>query len=591
MPNFYIERLIVTGNCKEPSILEFKDGLNIVCGPSDSGKSYVLECIDYLFGSDKIRLDRITGYDLIKMIVSTENGKVTFERLLDTKRIRVSSTDRNIESGYYGISGKINNISDVWLQLIGINKEHYIIKNSRYERQRLTWRTFSHMFLIKETNVFQEQSIIMPKQNTSTTAALSALLFLMTGRDFAEAETLEEKKIKEARKRAVADYIHRRLSDFSVRKAELRAFPHQDAAYLQEKVEAVLNDIAINEKAISDAMRQNRQLLKEIFDLNAQLAECNTLYNRYQSLQSQYAADIQRLAFIVDGELNKEGLFVTSKCPFCENEITVQEEDGYVEASHAELHRIQLQLNDLIEAERDLIQERDEIEKKLSILNEKKLAVEKLINNELRPKVAMLKETLTEYRQAIEVQNEVSVISDFEITLQTELFDVLMDDEPEAEFKIKTYFDNQIIGVLNEYLTKILKLSRYENFSSAYFSPNTFDIIVNGKAKEAFGKGYRAFLNTVLAIALMEYLVKYGMYAPGFLIIDSPILSLKEVGDDQASDTMKSGLFQYMLNNQFNGQIIIIENNIPELDYSNANIIKFTKDPTKGRYGFLNDVR
>jgi len=306
----------------------------------------------------------------------------------------------------------------------------------------------------------------MPKQNTSTTAALSALLFLMTGRDFAEAETLEEKKIKEARKRAVADYIHRRLSDFSVRKAELRAFPHQDAAYLQEKVEAVLNDIAINEKAISDAMRQNRQLLKEIFDLNAQLAECNTLYNRYQSLQSQYAADIQRLAFIVDGELNKEGLFVTSKCPFCENEITVQEEDGYVEASHAELHRIQLQLYDLIEAERDLIQERDEIEKKLSILNEKKLAVEKLINNELRPKVAMLKETLTEYRQAIEVQNEVSVISDFEITLQTELFDVLMDDEPEAEFKIKTYFDNQIIEKLC-FVTSISLWASSEIFPTA----------------------------------------------------------------------------------------------------------------------------
>jgi len=42
----------------------------------------------------------------------------------------------------------------------------------------------------------------------------------------------------------------------------------------------------------------------------------------------------------------------------------------------------------------------------------------------------------------------------------------------------------------------------------------------------------------------MEYLAEYGKYAPGFLIIDSPILSLKEVGDDQASDTMKSGLFQ-----------------------------------------------
>ncbi len=38
MSKFHIERLIVTGNGKEPSILEFKEGLNIVCGPSDTGK-------------------------------------------------------------------------------------------------------------------------------------------------------------------------------------------------------------------------------------------------------------------------------------------------------------------------------------------------------------------------------------------------------------------------------------------------------------------------------------------------------------------------------------------------------------------------
>ena len=201
MSNFYIERLIVTGNGKEPAILKFQKGLNIVCGPSDTGKSYVLECIDYLFGSDKIRFDRNTGYDWVKLIIATENGRITFERQLDTKKIEVHSTDRDFKSGSYGISGKKNNISDLWLQLIGIDEEHHIIKNSRFEKQRLTWRTFSHMFLIKETNVFQEQSIILPKQNTASTAALSALLFLISGIDFAEVVPLEEKRLKKPEKR------------------------------------------------------------------------------------------------------------------------------------------------------------------------------------------------------------------------------------------------------------------------------------------------------------------------------------------------------------------------------------------------------
>ena len=194
MTKFYIEKLIVTGTGKEPSILDFKPGLNIVSGPSDTGKSYVLECIDYLFGSDNTRLDRNTGYDWVKLIIATNTGRITLERQVDANKIKVSSTSRNIDSGTYAISGKNNNISDLWLQLIGITKDHHIIKNSRFERQRLTWRTFSHMLLIKETNVFQEASIIMPKQNTASTAALSALYFLITGKDFAEAEIKGLKK-------------------------------------------------------------------------------------------------------------------------------------------------------------------------------------------------------------------------------------------------------------------------------------------------------------------------------------------------------------------------------------------------------------
>lgn len=591
MPKFHIERLIVTGSGKEPSILEFKKGLNIVCGPSDTGKSYVLECIDYLFGSGNIRFDRGTGYDLVKLTVATENGRITLERQLDTKKIKVHSTDPDIESGNYGTSGKKNNISDLWLQLIGIKEEHHIIKNSRFEKQRLTWRTFSHMFLIKETSVFQEQSIIMPKQNTASTAALSALLFLITGRDFAEANPLEEKKIKEARKKAVVDYIHTRLANFADRKVKLGRIPDIDASNLQAKVEAVLDDIAKTERAIAESIKRNKQLLKEIFETNAQLAECNTLYNRYQALRSQYAADIKRLTFIVEGELNRDSTTEISKCPFCEGDIPVKDDGGYVEASHAELHRIQLQLSDLEEANHDIVKERSALEMKVADLNKEKSEVEVLLNNELKPKVAALKQTLAQYRQAIEIQNETTVIGEFETSMKTELFEMQMEDDSEVEFKVKSYFNRDILGSLDDSLNKTLELCKYEGLSSAYFSPSNFDVFINGKSKDAFGKGYRAFLNTVLALVLMRYLLEHGKFAPGLLVVDSPILSLKEPGDEKASDTMKAALFQHLLDNQENGQIIIIENDPPALDYTEANVIAFTKDEARGRYGFLNGVR
>ncbi len=592
MTNFFIEKLIVTGYGKEPSVLEFAKGLNIVCGPSDTGKSYVAECIDYLFGSDKIRFDQNMGYDNVKMIVATGNGRITLDRQLNTKKIRVHSTDHNIESGYYGIGNQKNNINDLWLRLIGIEGEHHIIKNSRFDKQRLTWRTFLHMFFVKESNVFQEHSVIMPKQNTAITASLSALLFLITGKDFADEDPREEKKVKEARKKAVADYINKRLSIFADRKGELDKIPITDALNLQAKIESILDEIAETEKQIADSIKRSKGLLNEIYTTNEQLTECNTLYNRYQALKSQYSADIKRLTFIVEGELQKDGLPVNTKCPFCEGDIPPQEEHSFVEASHAEMHRIQLQLGDLVKAERDIIAERSTLEIKISSLNQEKSDVEALLNEELKPRVVNLKQSLEEYRKAIEIQNEATVIHGFETSMKEELYEALTeDDDSEIEFKVKSHFDSAILNVFDKYLNKILKLCKYEGFSSAYLSPNSFDIFINGKSKDSFGKGYRAFLNTVLAIALMEYLADNGSYSPGLLIIDSPILSLKERGDEKASDTMKSALFQYLLDHQNSGQVLIIENSIPGLDYSKAKINSFTKDATQGRYGFLNGVR
>lgn len=589
MNDFHIKNITVTGDGMKPSTLEFAAGLNIVCGPSNTGKSYIVECIDYLFGSSKIRFDTTTGYNSVKASVVTKKGNISFERAIDSNKVIVISTDENIESGEYSIKGK-KNINNVWLRLIGIEKEPKIIKNARFEKQRLTWRTFLHMFLIKELEVSQENSIILPKQNTAATATLSALFFLIKGIDFSDTDTLEEKKIKVARKKAVMDYINKRLVNFSKRKEELKVITIADVPDVQKKVEAVIDEIAETEKRLALAVKQNKHLLNELFTLNEQLSECETLYNRYQALKSQYASDIKRLTFIVEGEHQREGIPVNSKCPFCDNSISIQENHNFIEASNAELHRINLQLCDLKEAEYDIINERTMLEKQVNRLKNQRSEVITLLGDELKPKVAGLKKTLNNYREAIEFQKEAAIISGLETTMRNELSETLKEDESEIEYKIKSFFDRSILDGIDAYLKKVLEQCNYEGFSSVYLDPKTFDLIINGKEKATFGQGYRAFLNTVHAIALMEYLMDCGKYSSKLLIVDSPILSLKERDDEKTPYTMKAALFQYLLNNQNNTQLIVIENSIPKLNYNKANIIRFTKDKTHGRYGFLNDV-
>ena len=78
--SFYIERIIVTGSGKTDSIIDLSNGVNIIYGPSNTGKTYIVKCIDYMFGSDKEPIDVSTGYQYIKVIVKTVRGKLTMSR-------------------------------------------------------------------------------------------------------------------------------------------------------------------------------------------------------------------------------------------------------------------------------------------------------------------------------------------------------------------------------------------------------------------------------------------------------------------------------------------------------------------------------
>ena len=96
----------------------------------------------------------------------------------------------------------------------------------------------------------------------------------------------------------------------------------------------------------------------------------------------------------------------------------------------------------------------------------------------------------------------------------------------------------------------------------------------------------------------MKYLEEHGMYALHLLVLDSPILSLKEKKyeikeAEVATVGMKTALFRYMIENCGENQVIIAENELPAgVDYSKANMLTFTMDDGAGeRYGFLRSVR
>ena len=148
---------------------------------------------------------------------------------------------------------------------------------------------------------------------------------------------------------------------------------------------------------------------------------------------------------------------------------------------------------------------------------------------------------------------------------------------------------------MTEFAEEILKECKYENLTSARFDMSIFDIEVNGESKDSsHGKGYRAYLNAIVMLMLRKYFAAYAKYSPHMFIIDTPLHGFDEGLDETAPESMRTALFQYFINHQDEGQLIVIENldHIPHLQYeeAGATVTKFVKGREEGCYGFLNDV-
>lgn len=67
MSGFYIKSITAHGSGKKDATVSFCEGLNIIQGYSDTGKTCILKCIDYMFGSSEEPFDRNTGYCRVTM--------------------------------------------------------------------------------------------------------------------------------------------------------------------------------------------------------------------------------------------------------------------------------------------------------------------------------------------------------------------------------------------------------------------------------------------------------------------------------------------------------------------------------------------
>src|ERR1035441_3588723 len=74
---FQLRTLRVTGKGKTPAEVSFGPGFNVISGASNTGKSYILQCIDFMLGATKRpkRIQESVGYESVLLDIEDPHGR------------------------------------------------------------------------------------------------------------------------------------------------------------------------------------------------------------------------------------------------------------------------------------------------------------------------------------------------------------------------------------------------------------------------------------------------------------------------------------------------------------------------------------
>ncbi len=590
---FYIKKVGLKGKLGD-SFLDLEKGLNVVCGSSNTGKSIIVECIDYALGDKECNIE-LDGYDTIYLVLSHNEGDVKISRKLNEGNVTIDSHSSLIPSGIYSIRRSnskedVKCLDDFLLALCDIPSKQKIVVSKEWKKQNFTFRTCLNSFIIKQENIIRRESPYLPLNTMSQGAYKSGLLYLWTGSTF-NSNSNEDSKNWRIRRSAVEGYTAELIANIDKKYPDLEAKAKIDPKKMESKIDETIKQISANQDLLHDYFEQNKELSKKLLEIDDKLSESSDLLVKYRALNSQYLADKKRLDLVIDGEGNSFGIDKGTHCPFCNGKLKKSVQESCAEAAEKELQKLAPKIYDLnISIQTTTMQLESLKEERKEISNKKKEVLSK-INDEIRPLISKLQNDIVSFKKAIEDSKEAVTLLAVKKQYEGKIKELESQVKPskDTNFNVMEHY-SPIISKLDKEYSRLLRLGNYKFDENPVF--DNFDYIIDGKHKKSQGQGYRAYLNGLACLALYNSLWTDGVYPMPFLVMDSPIQSLVENSNTLISKSMRTGLFKCLKETKNSKQVIVIENGLPEgLDFLGVNLITFTKDSETGRYGFVKNVK
>lgn len=554
-----IRELRLTGTSKEDARICFISGGNVIAGVSDSGKSYILRCIDFVLGAEEMtkKIDEANGYDFayVEFTNGDQTKTITFKRNLNGGDVSVFDAGIDNASGDGQVvqwkrqgKGQAPDITSVFFPFAGIQEARLLASASTGATNRLTIRTLLAAFLVDESAIIAERSPVYSDTGFDNPNRKRMLSYLITGKDDSGLIRAAQSKIAQTEARTKIAFIEELLTPIEKRLNQGQPFKEGEQALTIERadeaIERLSSSLSEDRQERAQLQAERSEALKAIQAAEGQIIAIGELLTRYGLLSTRYDSDLRRLDFVAEGSYFFEQL-QEARCPLC-NQPMDEEHIGHVSgrartravysSAKAEAAKINGLKKDLGAATASLESLRTAREKEKATAREILEQVDRRIDRDLAPALRATKRQLDELIQRrLELEtikadaDQVEALKTVRAGLQT--------GAGKSSPAPKMTLDALAIEKFSLEIEALLKEWAWKGQGRVTFDERSCDIVVDGQPRQSHGKGIRAVLHAAFTIGLLRYCDKNSMPHPGFVMLDSPLTTFKQKKDQSQVDT------------------------------------------------------
>lgn len=610
-----LKKLILTGNGKRDAVINFHEGLNVIAGASDTGKSFAFECINFILGSSEVPLcpPEAKGYQTVYMEIkdscqqeiftlkrdfSKDDNKSIFICYSEYKDIGQSTFEKlsAIHKAKKSLSKKLLDMCDCPYETVIGNK-------TKGTSQSFTFRSFIPMIMMGELRVTEKHSAIYrmnPKGSNFATAELTSFQTVISGNDYEKIDKKDNPEIVKAKLRGQIEELSHMIDELRIENANLEAKNEiKDGPYLTKKIKEINEFIDSKNEEVKKYEIEFEQLQMESDDIKRKIYRLNDNIDKFHLLKKNYLSDLERLEFIFDAHDLTQQL-VDVECPICHSHMQVEEAESsndYFIALSSERTKIEIQLSELDDTISDMQSEVGEEEQILKDIEVKSELISQELNTILLP---VISEKFAEVQALLEIQEQINLILRNNEKVKkyndriSDLTNKMDNTKTDKGNKIEPVAESYLSGLCNEIYVLLRECNFIEKEAEVKFNNTTHDLEIDNKAKASFGKGARAIINSVFLLGIMNYCLNRDLCHPGVVVLDSPLTTYKEKdkkngeNDESVGEGTKEKFYTMLANEETSKQIILFDNEEPSEEVKRKiSYLHFSGEASIGRKGFI----